>query len=65
MNVTAVSRLDSGYWHVQLGRERFIQWPTGHLPRAEDCFHINDEDVEAALALATEAVSLSALKERG
>lgn len=33
-----VKRLESGYWHVRLGLNRFAQWPCGRLPDAHDFF---------------------------
>lgn len=45
-----VRLLESGYWHIRLGPERFAQFPFGAGCRREDCFPEGwwtDEEIEA------------------
>ena len=50
--MTTVKKLESGYWHVRFGRERFIQWPTHRLPTLDDVFGwVTEEQIAIAIAL--------------
>ena len=49
--------LASGYWHVRFGPQRFIQWPCGGEPTANDSFGFDGDNVEPALDAARRAVA--------
>lgn len=38
MTPTHVKKLESGYWHVRFGPERFVQWRIGSVPELRDAF---------------------------
>lgn len=38
MKPTYVRKLDSGYWHVRFGTNRFVQWPKWRKPTEDDAF---------------------------
>ena len=54
MKPTYVKKLESGYWYVCFGPNRFVQWPIGTDPQPE---HVFGEPWEDLLRAAEKAVS--------
>ena len=52
-----VKKLHSGFWHVRVGPNQFIQWPVGATPCPDDTFGFFTEDKEYAAEQAARAVN--------
>ena len=60
-----IKKLDSGFWHVRFGPNKFVQWPYGSAPTAANTFGFSTEDKEDAARRAEEAILRDITKAEG